>query len=103
MASPVQFVGEVRLREIFNEHIWPRIERGELSEKIKSNGWPGHGSPEPPGTRSQMVAYLESSGRAVAIAHRYLRPDGTIGGSGLRRPDPKWLIHEGHRYQLRRP
>src|SRR5207244_2713646 len=45
-----------------------------------------------PGTRSQFIEYREGS-RPVAKCHRYLKPDGTIGGSG--RPDPKWLLTEG--------
>jgi hypothetical protein len=36
-----------------------------------------------------MIAYVESWGRQreVARAHRYLRPNGTLGASG--KPDPK--------------
>ena len=45
---------------------------------------------QPPGTRTQMIKYFrQSDGALVAIVHRYLLPDGTIGASGL--PDPKWL------------
>ena len=51
---------------------------------------------EPPGTRSQMVAYVDASGQRVALVHQYLRPDGTLGGSG--RPDPKLLIEGGVTY-----
>ncbi|MCY3960092.1 MAG: hypothetical protein OXG34_00275 [bacterium] len=37
-----------------------------------------------------MVWYLGPDGQELALAHQYLLPDGTIGGSG--RPDPKRLI-----------
>lgn len=43
-----------------------------------------------PGTRSQRVTYHNPPNVLIAEAHRYLQPDGTLGGSG--RPDPKWLL-----------
>ena len=43
----------------------------------------------PVGTRSQMVVYEDAHG-FVALAHRYLRPDGTVGAHG--RPDPKSVL-----------
>lgn len=43
----------------------------------------------PRGTRSQLVMYDDGE-REVAIAHRYLFPDGSIGGSG--KPDPKRIL-----------
>src|SRR3954452_14554874 len=103
MAPPVRWVDEWALREVFNLHVWPRIQRGELREVVKSSGSPGPDSPEPAGTRSEIVAYHEVGGSTVALAHRYVRPDGSYGGSGLRRPDPKWVVHEGCRYHLQRP
>lgn len=51
-------------------------------------------SGEPPGTKSQFVSYC-SQGEEFARAHRYLRPDNSLGGSG--RPDPKLLIVDGMR------
>ena len=50
---------------------------------------------EPVGTRSQMVAYFDDV-RKVALVHRYLRPDGTDGASGM--PDPKELLDDGVLY-----
>jgi hypothetical protein len=45
---------------------------------------------EPPGTRSEIIEYRDPrTRRRIALVHRYLRPDGSIGGSG--RVDPKWL------------
>ena len=43
----------------------------------------------PRGTRSQLVSYRADSAE-VAKAHRYLFPDGRLGGSG--RPDPKLIV-----------
>jgi hypothetical protein len=42
-----------------------------------------------------MISYV-CGGTEIARAHRYLRPDGSIGGSG--KPDPKLLIADGKRY-----
>jgi hypothetical protein len=47
-----------------------------------------------------MIAYYNQQGKKVAIAHQYVKPDGTIGGSG--RPDPKWLLEEGVIYLARK-
>ena len=47
---------------------------------------------QPSGARSEIVEY-QVGGRRIAICHRYLWPDGTLGGSGV--PDPKWLLIEG--------
>ena len=44
---------------------------------------------EPWCTHSQLIRYLDSGGRWYVEVHQYLRPDNTIGGSGL--PDPKRL------------
>lgn len=41
---------------------------------------------EPHCTRSEIVSYV-TEGVEIARAHRYLRPDGTLGASG--KPDPK--------------
>ncbi len=34
-----------------------------------------------------MIQYRQRNGTPVALAHRYLRPDNTVGASG--KPDPK--------------
>ena len=44
---------------------------------------------EAPCTHAQMIRYLDSAGQLLVEVFRYLRPDGTLGGSG--RPDPKRL------------
>ena len=48
---------------------------------------------EPPGTRSLTVSYVNETGERIFLVHCYLRPDGSIGGSG--KPDPKWLFEDG--------
>lgn len=88
------------LREIFNESgYWELAKEGKLFEKVYFEDVPQKQSGEPPGTLSQIVAYLDSQGHPVAIVHQYLRRDGTIGGSG--RPDPKKLFYKGKRYAVR--
>lgn len=42
----------------------------------------------PLGTLSQLVEYYDGD-VSIALAHRYLKPDGTLGASG--KPDPKRL------------
>jgi len=96
---PTHRVTKQELRDLFNAIILPRVQAGELREKIRSDGTPDPRNNQPPGSRSQIVAYHEvaqgGSARAIALAHRYLRPDGTLGGSGKRLPDPRWVFHEG--------
>ncbi len=53
---------------------------------------------QPPGTRSQMVRYLDANGFEVARVHQYLRPNGKLGGSG--RPNPKRLVVNGIVYAV---
>ncbi len=81
---------------MFNTHIYPRITRGELQSVLE---WERHPSPpkatEPSCTRSQLLAYYDK-GTRIARAHRYLRPDGTLGGWG--RPDPKQVLLDGVLY-----
>jgi hypothetical protein len=43
----------------------------------------------PDGTYSETVEYFEGDLK-LAVAHRYVLPDGRIGGSG--RPDPKKMV-----------
>jgi len=94
-------VSAQELRQLFNsERFWERAKNSLLLEKLDSEGHPSpRDSGEPPCTRSQIIAYLDSSGHRVAVVHQYLRKDGTLGGSG--RPDPKKLFHDGKLYVLR--
>ena len=83
------------LRQLFNTEVLPKIRAGQLLEVIRSQGQPNPSIGEPPGTLSQIVEYYAASGSnlvKMAVVHRYLRPDGSLGASGL---DPKRLLHEG--------
>lgn len=94
------YVPAETLRQIFNAAgYWELVKLGKLHEKIYSEAPPQEGSGEPPGTLSQIVAYLDSQGRQVAIVHQYLRKDGRLGGSG--KPDPKKMFHGGRIYVVR--
>ena len=61
---------------------------------------PSPTSNQKPGTKSQILAYLGEHGIEIARAHRYLLPDGSLGGS--HKPDPKHILHEGVLYKLDR-
>jgi hypothetical protein len=94
-------VSPQELRQLFNsQRFWERAKSGQLAEKLDSEGHPSpKDSGEPPCTRSQIIAYLDSSGHRVAVVHQYLRKDGTLGGSG--KPDPKKVFHQGKLYVIR--
>jgi hypothetical protein len=83
------------LRRLFNNYVLPRAHRGEFRIEIVSDGVPSPRIPEPPGTRSQKAEYWLGDER-YALVHYYLRPDGSIGQSGL--PDPKNICHDGQRH-----
>lgn len=52
---------------------------------------------EPAGTRAQVLEYWDGDLR-VAVVFQYLRPNGTLGGSG--KPDPKLVRRDGVDYVL---
>ena len=77
----------------FNEsRISERGLAGDLTVEVRSSVPSPARAGQWTGTLSQEVEYYESPRRLIAICHRYLRVDGTLGGSGL--PDPKWLLVE---------
>src|ERR1022692_4504349 len=53
-------------------------------------------SKQEPGTRSIVDSYYDDDDRKVMTLHYFLKPDGTLGGSG--RPDPKELMVDGIMY-----
>jgi len=53
-------------------------------------------SNQEPGTRSIVDSYYDDDDQKVMTLHYFLRPDGTLGGSG--RPDPKELLVDGIMY-----
>lgn len=55
---------------------------------------------EPYGLRSQIVYYVDQNDETIAVVHQYLRPDGSLAGSG--RPDPKHLLLGNRRLHVRR-
>jgi hypothetical protein len=94
---PIHRVTEQELRALFNAVVLPRIEAGDVLEAVQTEHPANPNFGQPSGTLSQIVAYWEVKngkiGAKLAIAHRYLRPDGSLGGSGL--PDPKNVFDEG--------
>lgn len=84
------------LRDLFNN--LGLNTSGDVYTTIIADGHPSPAmSGEPFCTRSQRLLYVTVDGdRPIAQAHRYLRPDGTIGASGL--VDPKLVLHEGTVY-----
>jgi hypothetical protein len=96
-------VSQDKLREFFRDGQYPaRIQAREFRAVVYSETIirpPNRiASQEPPGTKSQMIEYLDSLGNRIALVHRYLRPDGTLGASG--KEDPKALVHNGVYYIL---
>jgi hypothetical protein len=55
---------------------------------------------EPFCTWTQEVFYIDANNDEIARVHQYLRPDGTLGASGL--PDPKQLVENDIVYRLRK-
>lgn len=95
----IKYVSAAALRKSFNDGRYlDLIAYGVLSEKPIREGPPSASANQPPGTKSQVIAYLSQGGKQVAVVHQYLRPDGTLGGSG--KPDPKKLLHENVLYIL---
>lgn len=96
---PIKYVSASDLRALFNEGRYEDlVGYGVLSEKLIREGPPAAQANQPPGSKSQVVAYLDAKGKQVAIVHQYRRPDGKLGGSG--KPDPKKLLHDGTLYIL---
>lgn len=96
---PIKYVSSTEIRKYFNDGRYEDlIAYGALSEKLIREGSASSLANQVPGTRSQIVAYLDPKGRQIAIVHRYVRPDNKLGGSG--KPDPKKLLHDGTLYIL---
>jgi hypothetical protein len=104
MGEPlVRYVDPRELRQRFNDGDYAsRAAAGEFAIVLRRESHPTlAGSTEPFCTRSQILAYLDQDGERIAVVHRYLRADGTLGGSG--RPDPKMLIEDGVIYRILEP
>ena len=92
----ITFTSADEVRAVFNADILPRYSDGEVSELTQDSSAAHSTSGQPRGTRSERVMYYDG-GTPVAVAHRFVTPDGSIGGSGI--PDPKavrlgdeWLV-----------
>lgn len=87
----VEWVSPDIIRKLFNEgQYYQKMLANELTVYLKKDSVlekPPTG--EPAGTRSQTLYYYDLDENFVAVVHQYLRPDGTLGGSG--KPDPKRL------------
>ena len=91
------------MRKVFNSEIRPGIDSGVFLEMVISAAPPAPKYGEPQGTLSQMVEYWApahdgATMEQVALIHRFLRPDGTLGASG--KPDPKRVLYDGTLYLL---
>ena len=94
-----RFIPKEELRRRYNAGgFWRHAQSGVLATRTRRDGQPSpEESGEPFCTRSQIVASYDASGERVAVVHQYLRPDGSIGGSG--RPEPKALVEGGIIYR----
>ena len=92
--SPIrQRVDAPSLRQRFSAGgYWQRAQAGEFVQVVKRDS-ASRIATEPPGTRSQIVQSYDTAGQRIALVQYYLRPDGTLGGSG--EPDPKMLLEGG--------
>lgn len=90
------------IRQIFNENkIYEKTINGNLTTHIKRDSHLSN--PQKVGhpycTWSQIVYYYDKDKKPVAIVHQYLKPDGTIGASGV--PDPKRIFIDGKIFSVR--
>lgn len=94
----VRQVSATKLRSLYKkEQLDKRLADGTLFEMMISENRPSRASNQPQGTVSQLVGYYDANTK-VAEVHRFLMPDGTLGGSG--KPDPKMVLSNGVRYVL---
>jgi len=93
-----KFVSEEEIRKIFNDNnCLYRIASGDFAKETIYDEHVKRNKPRiPKCSRSQIITYRDSEGQDVAKVHRYLKRDGTLGGSG--KPDPKWLLHDNILY-----
>lgn len=87
------------MRRIFNENnIWDKVKSGELIAVILESRTAPADAQQGDKTLSQSISYRDTDGNEIARVHQYLKPDNTLGGSGL--PDPKRIFHNGVLYRL---
>jgi len=92
LSDEVKYISKESICRMFNESQYPSmITEGQLMPKLLRNAHlkKPEEKREPYCTHSQMIRYSDQAGHWVVVVHQYVRPNGTIGGSG--RPDPKRL------------
>ena len=95
----IVYVSKQRIRALFNEgKYWTRARNREFTLEYLYNKRAPAKAGQPRGTKSQIIAYINSNGQQVALVHQYLKPDGTLGGSG--KPDPKELLEGAVLYNI---
>jgi|HubBroStandDraft_6_1064221.scaffolds.fasta_scaffold1408849_1 hypothetical protein len=93
------YVSRQRIRALFNEgKYWTRARNGEFTLEYIYNKLAPARAGKPRGTKSQIVAYINSNGDQIALVHQYLKSDGTLGGGG--QPDPKELLEGEVLYKI---
>src|SRR5271169_2032607 len=102
MAPPIVRVSQWRMRRRFNRgRYYERVKSGELATRMNQSHPSRTKANEPFCTWTQEVFYIDATNQEIARVHQYLRPDGTLGASGL--PDPKMLVEGNVMYRLRTP
>lgn len=96
----VRYVSQEFMRKIFNKSRYYKhaLEGKVLTTIGKERHLPSPPKGEPFCTRSQYIIYCTQAGEFIAGVHQYLRPDGTLGGSG--KPDPKRMIYKGQLFAV---
>ena len=89
----IEEVSSTKLQTEFNNlRIQELADSGELKVVLKRNGHPKNPPEgEPVCTHSQILYYYTLNGDPIAVVHRFLRPDGSIGASGKHDPKRIWL------------
>jgi hypothetical protein len=96
---PVKYVSASEIRTIFRDgRFEDLVAYGVLSEKLIWEGPASIQANQSPGTKSQIVAYVDEHGKQAALVHQYVKPDGTLGASG--KPDPKKVLVNGTLYAM---
>ncbi len=87
----IVLVSRQRIRQLFNDGQYLQRARSGEFRRIVITEYAANSSKtgQPKGTRTQMVAYVNSNDEEIALVHQYVKPDGSFGGSG--QPDPKRL------------
>jgi|SRR5208282_4126819 len=88
----VVYVPVWRIQQLFNEGKFAeRAKSGEFRKRMVSDQYANPTKTGmPPGTKTQMVEYIDANDNQIALVHQYRLPDGSIGASG--KPDPKKLL-----------